>query len=593
MFETDSGNRSQRQDGSREGVVGRKPETNRRPYEQKRTARPDMSDEQASISEIQKLNKACQVESEGTAGKSGVLPREASSEARVLEEESAEVVVGGWTFLVKDLQEMERIRAAEGPKSQGDDLNPHSVSAAPAPEGARSGGPGKQKWLPGLWLPNGETGQAVAASSELGDGRKEERKEQAPGLMEKIVSDENAALALLAVERNGGAAGIDGMGTEQLRPHLEKHWPTIRRKLLEGTYVPSPVKRVWIPKGNGGERPLGIPTVLDRFVQQLILGELQPLYEPLFSEHSWGFRPGRGAHNAVKSAQRIMTQEAKSWVVDMDIKGFFDNVDHDILMRLISLQVRDKRGLKLIGRILRAGVWEEGRVSKPMGKGTPQGGPLSPLLANIYLDVLDKELERRGLSFSRYADDSNIYVGSEKAAQRVLENITKFVAQKLKLEVSASKSGVDRPWNRKFLGFRLAPQGIIEVSQKAIEKFREQARKLLESRQNSSSTQLRDQWQRYLRGWWEYYRLAENRKPLVAMDGWLRRHMRKCFWQRWHGVKGRLRALRKLGLRFPLLLGARSGRGAWRMAKHPVMNKGLSNRTLKRYGFLCFADLLS
>jgi group II intron reverse transcriptase/maturase len=551
-----------------------------------------MSDECASKHEIQKLIKACQVESEGAAGKLGVLPRETSSEATVLGEESAEVVVGGWTFLGQDLQEMERIRKAEGPKSQGDDLNPHSVSTASAPEGARSGGPGKQKWLPGLWLPNGEAGPAVAASSELGDGRKEERKEQAPGLMEKIVSDENAALALRAVERNGGAAGIDGMGTEQLRPHLEKHWPTIRRKLREGTYVPSPVKRVWIPKGNGGERPLGIPTVLDRFIQQLILGELQPLYEPLFSEHSWGFRPDRGAHDAVKSAQRILTEEGKSWVVDMDIKGFFDHVDHDILMRLIGLQVRDKQVLKLIGRLLRAGVWEEGRVTKPRGQGTPQGGPLSPLLANIYLDGLDKELERRGLSFSRYADDCNIYVGSEKAAQRVLEGITKFVAQKLKLEVSASKSGVDRPWKRKFLGFRISPEGVIEVAEKALEKFRDQVRKHWESRQNKSSTQLRDQWRRYLRGWWEYYRLAANTQPLQALDGWMRRHMRKCFWQRWHCAKGRLKALRKLGVRFPLLLGARSGRGAWRMAKHPVMNKGLSNRTLQRYGFLCFADLL-
>jgi group II intron reverse transcriptase/maturase len=443
-----------------------------------------------------------------------------------------------------------------------------------------------------LWLPNGEAGQAAATSSQPGDGRKEERKEQAPGLMEKIVSDENAALALLAVERNGGAAGIDGMETEQLRPHLEKHWPTIRRKMLEGTYVPSPVKRVWIPKGNGGERPLGIPTVLDRFIQQLILGELQPLYEPLFSEQSWGFRPGRGAHNAVKSAQRIMTEEGKSWVVDMDIKGFFDNVDHDILMRLIGLQVRDKRVLKLIGRMLRAGVWEEGRVTKPMGKGTPQGGPLSPLLANIYLDVLDKELERRGLSFSRYADDCNIYMGSEKAAQRVLESITKFVTKKLKLEVSASKSGVDRPWKRKFLGFRISPEGVIEVSEKAIDKFRDQVRRLWESRQNKSSTDFRDQWRRYIRGWWEYYRLAGNTKALLAMDGWIRRHMRKCFWQRWHCAKGRLKALKKLGVRFPLLRSARSGRGAWRMAKHPVMNKGLSNRTLQRYGFLCFADLL-
>lgn len=551
-----------------------------------------MSDKQASIGEIQKLCEACQVESEGAAGQFGVLPRETSSEANALEEESAEVVVGGGTFLVKDLQEMERNRTAEGPKSQGDDLNPHSVSLAMAPEGARRRGPGKQKWLPGLWLPHGETGQADTRSSEPGDGRKEERQEQAPGWMEKIVSDENAAMALLAVERNGGAAGIDGMKTEQLRSHLEKHWLTIRRKLLEGTYVPSPVKRVWIPKGNGGQRPLGIPTVLDRFTQQLILGELQPYWEGIFSDRSWGFRPGRGAHDAVRSAQRILTEEGKSWVVDMDIKGFFDHVDHDILMRLVGLHVRDPRALKLIGRFLRAGVWEEGRVSQPTGQGTPQGGPLSPLLANIYLDVLDKELERRGLSFSRYADDCNIYVRSEKAAQRVLESITKFVEQKLKLEVSASKSGVDRPWKRKFLGFRLSPQGVIEVSEKAIEKFRNQVRRLWEPRQNKTSTQLRDQWERYLRGWWEYYRLSGHTEVLLRLDGWIGRHIRGCFWQRWHCAQGRIRALKKLGVKFPLILGARSGRGAWRMAKHPVMHKGLSNRTLQRYGFPCFADLL-
>jgi group II intron reverse transcriptase/maturase len=337
---------------------------------------------------------------------------------------------------------------------------------------------------------------------------------------------------------------------------------------------------------------LGVPTVLDRFVQQLLLGELQPLYEPTFSQHSWGFRPGRGAHNAVKSAQRILTEEAKSWVVDMDIKGFFDNVDHDILMRIIGLQVRDKHVLKLIGRMLRAGVWEEGRVSKPTGKGTPQGGPLSPLLANIYLDVLDKELERRGLSFSRYADDCNIYVGSEKAAQRILGSITKFVAQRLKLEVSASKSGVDRPWKRKFLGFRLSPEAIIEVGEKAIERFRERVHQLWTNDQNATSTQRRDQWRGYIRGWWQYYQLTGNTKPLLAQDGWMRRHMRKYFWQRWHSSKGRLRALRKLGIRYPLLRGAKSGRGAWRMAKHPVMQKALSIRTLRRYGFLCFADLL-
>src|SRR5579883_3302181 len=317
MIETDGSNRSREQSGTREGAAEGSESANRRPYEQKRTERPGMGDECASKHEIQRPIQTCQVESEGATGKFGVLPREASPEAEVSGEESAEVVVGGWVFLRKDL---ERLEAAEGPKSRGDDLNPDSGPMAKEAEGARGGGPAKQMWLPGMWLSNGGTGPTDTASSESRDRWKEERKEQAPELMEKIVSDENAALALLAVERNGGAGGIDGMEVKQLRPHLEKHWPMIRKRLLEGSYVPSPVKRVWIPKASGGERPLGVPTVLDRFIQQLILGELQPRYERTFSAQSWGFRPGRSAHNAVKAAQRFFTEEGKSWVVDMDIK---------------------------------------------------------------------------------------------------------------------------------------------------------------------------------------------------------------------------------------------------------------------------------
>ena len=546
-----------------------------------------MGDECASKHEIPKRSETRQVESEGTAGKRHSLPPETSERATARAEESAEVIVGGWAFRAADL-------AAEGPKSQGDDLNPQSGNQAGSEEATRTGkaGPGKQRWLPGLWLPNGGTGQAAAEGCESGKGGREERKGEAPiGMMEKIVSDENAQEALRAVERNRGAAGIDGMEVGQLRPHLEKHWITIRGKLMAGTYVPSPVKRVWLAKPSGGRRPLGIPTVLDRFVQQLILGELQPLFEAGFSESSWGFRPGRGAHEAVGAAQRFLTEEGKSWVVDMDIKGFFDHVDHHILMELVSKQVEDRRVLRLIRRILQAGVWEAGEVTRPAGKGTPQGGPLSPLLANVYLDVLDKELERRGLSFSRYADDCNIYVRSELAADRVLEKVSRFVERKLKLEVSGTKSGTGRPWERKFLGFRINPAGMIEASREAIERFRQRTRELWDNRQNKTSKELRDQWKRYLRGWWGYYRLAEERKPLERMDGWIRRHIRKCFWQRWHGWKGRVKALSRLGIRGRLLRSGRSGRGAWRMARHPVMQKALNNRQLRRYGFLCFADL--
>jgi group II intron reverse transcriptase/maturase len=419
-----------------------------------------------------------------------------------------------------------------------------------------------------------------------------ERKGDLEGLLEKIVSEENAEEALRSVERNGGVPGVDGMTTEQLRGHLEKNWPTIRAKLLDGTYVPAPVKRVEIPKANGGTRPLGIPTVLDRFIQQLMLGELQPLYEPTFSDNSYGFRPERSAHDAVKAAKASMVTEGKSWVVDMDIKGFFDHVDHNILMNQLRKNVGDKRVLKLIGSYLVAGVWKEGKVERPQGKGTPQGGPLSPLLANIYLDDLDKELEKRGLSFSRYADDCNIYVKSRRAAERVLEKVTQWIEKNLKLEISAEKSGADRPWKRKFLGFRISPEGLIEVSEQSLKRFKEKVREHWNARRGKSSEQLRDDWKRYVVGWVGYYRLTENVRPLERLDPWIRRHMRKCFWERWHKKKGREKALRRLGLRGRQLEVAGSSRGAWRLARSWTMHKALGNKVLKKFGFLCLADLL-
>jgi len=270
-------------------------------------------------------------------------------------------------------------------------------------------------------------------------------------LMEQVVTQENATAAWLAVKRNGGAPGIDRMTTEQLRDHVRKHWEAIRAKLLAGTYVPSPVRRVEIPKPNGGVRLLGIPTVLDRWIQQMLLQVLQAIFDPTFSVWSFGFRPGKSAHDAVRAAQNYV-QAGKDWVVDMDITKFFDRVNHDILMNRIGQTIRDKRVLRLIGRYLRAGVMIEG-VVQASEEGTPQGGPLSPLLANIYLDALDRELEQRGLAFSRYADDCNIYVSSQRAAERVLTSLTNWIKQHLRLEVNGSKSGAGRPWGdskRKF-----------------------------------------------------------------------------------------------------------------------------------------------
>ena len=408
-------------------------------------------------------------------------------------------------------------------------------------------------------------------------------------LMEQVVTKDNATVAWLAVKRNGGAPGIDRMTTGQLGDHLRKHWEVLSAKLLAGTYVPSPVKRVEIPKPNGGTRMLGIPTVVDRWIQQMLLQVLQPIYDPTFSEHSYGFRPGRSAHQAVGAAQRYV-QAGKSWVVDMDITKFFDRVNHDILMNRIAQRIRDKRVLRLIGAYLRAGVMVAGLLVRTE-EGTPQGGPLSPLLANIYLDALDEELSRRGLALCRYADDCNIYVGSQRAAERVLGGVRQWIERQLRLEINATKSGTGRPWERKFLGFRINPQGQIEAAPQSVERFKNKVRELWRSCQSLTSEQLRDNWRAYLRGWWAYYRLAEERRSIHRLEGWIRRHMRKCFWLRWHHRRGRLKALRALGLKGRLLKVASSSRGAWPIAATGSLHTALSNTVLRRYGFLMPSDL--
>jgi RNA-directed DNA polymerase len=410
-------------------------------------------------------------------------------------------------------------------------------------------------------------------------------------LMEEVVTKENATTAWLAVKRNGGAPGIDRMTTGQLGDHIRAHWESIRQKLLAGTYVPSPVRRVEIPKPNGGTRLLGIPTVQDRWIQQMLLQVLQPIFEPDFSEHSYGFRPGRSAHDAVRAAQQYV-QGGQDWVVDMDITKFFDRVNHDILMNRIAKSIRDKRLLRLIGAYLRAGVMLEG-VVMPSEEGTPQGGPLSPLLANIYLDGLDKELEKRQLAYCRYADDCNIYVGSQRAAQRVLESVIQWVHKHLRLEVNASKSGTGRPWERKFLGFRINPQGQIEAAPQSVERFKNKVRELWRSCQSLSSEELRDNWRAYVRGWWAYYGLAEARRNVFELEGWIRRHIRKCFWERWHSSRGRERILRRLGLSGRLLKVAYSSNGPWGLARTGSLQTALNNARLRRHGFLMPSDLAS
>jgi group II intron reverse transcriptase/maturase len=319
------------------------------------------------------------------------------------------------------------------------------------------------------------------------------------------------------------------------------------------------------------------------------LQALTPIFDPQFSTHSYGFRPGRSAQDAVRAAQRY-AQEGKEWVVDIDIAKFFDHVNHDIPMGRIAQVIRDKRVLHLIGTYLRRGAMLEGLVQASV-EGTPQGGPLSPLLANIYLDDLDKELDRRKHSYSRYADDCNIYVGSQAAAERTLASIQGWIEKHLRLKVNAAKSGTGRVWERKFLGFRLDRQKRTGIAPESLERFKAKVREKWDGRRSGTRTQLRDDWNRYVRGWWGYYRLAEARRPLVALEGWIRRHIRKCFWLRWHDRVGRERHLRRLGVTGRSLGVATSRRGAWGVAGQPELQWGLRNSVLRRHGFLLPSDL--
>lgn len=375
------------------------------------------------------------------------------------------------------------------------------------------------------------------------------------------------------------------MDIQRTKEHLLQHWETIKPKLLEGRYKPAAIKAVEIPKPNGGIRVLGIPTITDRILQQATLQVLTPAFEPGFSEHSYGFRPKRSAHDAVRAGQEYV-KAGKSWVVDLDLRSFFDQVDHDRLMTFLGRQVKDKAIMKLIGGFLRAPIEQSDGSRQARRKGTPQGGPLSPLLANIYLDPLDKELERRRLAFVRYADDIAIFASSQRAAQRILEGVIRWLEKTLGLEVNRQKSGSGPCSQSALLGFRLYADGRIGVAPKAIEKLKVKVREHWEARQNKTSNQLRDQWQRYIRGWWNYFKLTDRQWELNRLSGWIRRHMRKCFWLRWHGSKGRRRALRKLGVRARALGLASSSRGAWPLAKCQTIQWALKTRVLNRYGLI-------
>jgi group II intron reverse transcriptase/maturase len=427
---------------------------------------------------------------------------------------------------------------------------------------------------------------AEKAEAGVGGGPRQEmlnKKTTEPVTMESVLEPDNLRAAWLAVKTNNGSPGVDGMDVEQTAQHLRTHWEAIAAKLRAGSYTPASVKAVELPKASGGKRTLGIPNVQDRLIQQALHQRLSPVWEPDFSDHSHGFRPGRSAHDAVREAQQYIGQ-GKEWVVDIDLKGFFDEVNHDKLMVQVARKVRDKRVLRLIGEYLRAPQQNAEGRKKKRGKGTPQGGPLSPLLANIYLDPLDKELEKRGVSFVRYADDIAIYASSPRAAERLLESVSRWIEKNLKVEVNREKSGSGPTDATSLLGFRCYRDGRLGVSPKAVRRLKQEVRRLWDARQSLTSEQLRDQWRAYITGWWNYFELADRRWEVEDLTGWIRRHMRKCFWLRWHCPRGRRKALSRLGVRGRALGNSSSKRGAWPMARHWVMHQALDNRTLERYG---------
>jgi len=408
--------------------------------------------------------------------------------------------------------------------------------------------------------------------------------------MEAIVERDNLRKALAQVKRNKGAAGVDGMSIDAIAPYLKEHWPAIRAQLLEGTYKPQPVRRVEIPKGSGGTRSLGIPTVLDRFIQQAVLQVLQAEWDPTFSEHSFGFRPKRSAHQAVARAQEFIAS-GHGIVVDIDLEKFFDRVNHDILMGLVAKRVADKRVLKLIRGFLTAGVLMDGLVGATE-EGTPQGGPLSPLLSNLMLDVLDKELETRGLHFVRYADDCNIYVRSQRAGERVMASIEKFLSRRLKLRVNKAKSAVDRPVKRKFLGFSFTnrKQPRRRIAPQSLDRFRSRVREMTRRTRGKSLAQIVKELNVYLIGWRGYFGFCETPSTLSELDQWTRRRLRALVWKQWRHGPNRFAELRRCGVgRVMAAQTASSSRGPWRLSASPVLSMALSNAFFKSLGLATVA----
>lgn len=428
--------------------------------------------------------------------------------------------------------------------------------------------------------------------SMTSENRQNTRSEYHYGLLEKIISNENLNEAFKRVKKNKGSHGIDKMGVDELLPYLKSHGEELKQSIANGSYKPNPVRRVEIPKDNGKTRPLGIPTVVDRVIQQAISQVLIPIFEKKFSENSYGFRPNRNAHQAILKCKEYM-DEGYRWAVDIDLEKYFDTVNHDKLIGLIYKEIKDIRVIGLIRKYLNAGVMEKG-LTTVTTEGVPQGGNLSPLLSNIMLNELDTELERRGLRFCRYADDCNVYVKSRKSAERVMKSITKFIEEDLKLKVNREKSKVDRPWKLKYLGYtfysKKGEMGI-RVHSISIKKLKGKLKNLTE-RSNSMSMEFRAMKLKQLMiGWVSYFKLADMRSTLKELDEWVRRRIRLCYWKQWKKIKTKYDNLVKLGVtNWKAWEYANTRKGYWRISNSPILATTLTNKYLREQGFITLTE---
>jgi RNA-directed DNA polymerase len=437
----------------------------------------------------------------------------------------------------------------------------------------------------------GRKPRANHSGAEVCPATSEQTKSEDCPLMERVVERSNMRLAYQRVVENKGAAGVDDLGVSELKDWLMVHWSSVKQALLEGRYMPQAVRRVDIPKPSGGIRTLGVPTVVDRLIQQGLHQVLQGLFEPGFSEGSFGFRPGRNAHQALRRAQEYI-RSGKRWVVDIDLEKFFDRVNHDVLMGRVARVVGDTRVLKLIRRFLEAGIMQEGLVT-PRMQGTPQGGPLSPLLSNILLTDLDRELESRHLSFCRYADDCNIYVGSRRSGERVMSSIRTFLEEVLHLRINEQKSAVARPWERKFLGYSVTMhrETRLRIAPESARRLASKVRGLMRAGRGRSLARTIQSLNPILRGWMSYFRLAQNKGMLQELDGWVRRRLRCLLWRQWKRPRTRQVRLCALGLEPERAWhSAMNGRGAWWNAGASHMNHALPTGYFTRMGLLSLLE---